>query len=90
MKFDEFAKIQWPARADCADCRELSMPPRTGVRPELKWRHDGVLKVRPPVHSLVIGDGWTRARRPSPAAPLVHRCFWRPRLFCCGDEFSTP
>ena len=44
-KFAEFAKIQWPARTDCTDCRELTMPPRAGVKQELRWRHDEVLRV---------------------------------------------
>ena len=44
LKYAEFAKIQWPPRADCHDCRELSMPPRAGVRQELRWRHDTVYR----------------------------------------------
>ena len=43
MKYAEFAKIQWPPRGECPDCRELSMPPRAGVRQELRWRHDSVV-----------------------------------------------
>ena len=42
MKYAEFAKLQWPARSECHECRELSMPPRAGVRQELRWRHDTV------------------------------------------------
>ena len=43
-QFEEFAKVQWPTRAACTDCRELSMPPRSGVKPSLKWRYDAVLR----------------------------------------------
>ena len=45
MKYAEFAKTQWPVRGDCKDCRELSMPPGHGVKQELRWRHEGVLRV---------------------------------------------
>jgi hypothetical protein len=43
-KYAEFAKEQWPSRHVCPECREVAMPPRAGVRPELRWREAGVLK----------------------------------------------
>ena len=39
----EFAKIQWPSRTLCQDCREVSRP-HAGVKAQVHWRHEAVLK----------------------------------------------
>lgn len=42
LQYAEFAKEQWPPRSLCKECREVTMPPRAGVRPELRWREEVV------------------------------------------------
>ena len=41
-EFAEFAKEQWPSRSTCSRCRELSGPPKAGVKPSLQWHEDSV------------------------------------------------
>ena len=43
-EFAEFAHEQWPPRTLCQGCRELSGPPKAGVRPSLQWREDAIYR----------------------------------------------
>ncbi len=43
-QFAEFAKVQWPSRSLCPDCREVSRP-HPGVKASVHWRRPLVLKV---------------------------------------------
>ena len=43
-EFAEFSHEQWPSRGLCHGCRELSGPPKAGVRPTLQWREDAVYR----------------------------------------------
>ena len=39
----EFAKVQWPPRSVCKECREVTRP-HAGVKAETQWRHQTVLQ----------------------------------------------
>ena len=43
-QFAEFAKVQWPSRSLCPECREVSRP-QPGVKASVHWRRSLVLKV---------------------------------------------
>ena len=42
-EFVEFAKVQWPSRSMCPECREVSRP-HPGVKAQVHWRHEAVLR----------------------------------------------
>ena len=59
-QFVEFAKVQWPSRSGCQECRQMTRP-QPGVKVQVHWRHEGVLRL--------LFEQVTRPRAPTTHEP---------------------